>query len=105
MNTTKDQWQQILPMEAKELLNNKNVQFVDVREVEEYDAGHIPAITHIPLSDLSERVGELDKQKQLVMVCRSGARSAKASEYLASMGYSNVHNLFGGMMNWVGEIE
>lgn len=100
-----NQWQQILPMEAKKLLNNKNVQFVDVREVEEYEAGHIPTITHIPLSDLTERVGELDKQKQLVMVCRSGNRSAKACEYLESLGYSKVRNLFGGMMNWVGEIE
>lgn len=102
---TNNQWQQILPMEAKELLNNKNVQFVDVREVEEYEAGHIPTITHIPLGDLTERVRELDKQKQFVMVCRSGGRSANACEYLQSMGYSNVHNLFGGMMNWVGEIE
>ena len=100
-----NQWQQILPMEAKKLINNKNVQFVDVREVEEYEAGHIPNSTHIPLSQFTERVSELDKQQHLVMVCRSGNRSANACEYLTSLGYPNVSNLFGGMNNWVGEIE
>jgi 3-mercaptopyruvate sulfurtransferase SseA len=59
-------WQQILPMEAKKLISNKNVQFVDVREVEEYEAGHIPNSTHIPLSQLANRFRELDKTKELV---------------------------------------
>jgi rhodanese-related sulfurtransferase len=98
-------WQQILPMEAKKLISNNNVQFVDVREVEEYEAGHIPNSTHIPLSQLTDRVRELDNTKELVMVCRSGNRSSKACDFLTSLGYPKVHNLFGGMLNWVGEIE
>jgi rhodanese-related sulfurtransferase len=92
-------------MEAKKLINNKNVLFVDVREIEEYKAGHIPNITNIPLSQFTERVSELNKQQHLVMVCRSGNRSANACEYLTLLEYPNVSNLFGGMNNWVGEIE
>jgi rhodanese-related sulfurtransferase len=68
-------------------------------------AGHIPKITHIPLSQFTERVSELDKDKELVMVCRSGNRSAEACNYLHSLGFRKVKNLFGGMNNWVGEIE
>ncbi|MDR6884207.1 rhodanese-like domain-containing protein [Bacillus sp. 3255] len=100
-----ENWQQILPFEAKDLMNKKEVEFVDVREQDEYDAGHIPKITHIPLSQFAERVSELDKDKELVMVCRSGNRSAQTCNYLHSLGYLKVKNLFGGMNNWVGEIE
>ncbi|MGZ9584029.1 rhodanese-like domain-containing protein [Paenibacillus marinisediminis] len=99
------QWQEMMPDEAKQLLNNKDVHFVDVREVDEYEEGHIPNITNIPLSQFAERVHELDKDTPLVMVCRSGNRSAQACEYLISQGYSNVKNLVGGMMHWDGEVE
>lgn len=103
--TDEENWKQLLPHEAKLLLTNKEVQFVDVREQDEYDAGHIPNIIHIPLSRFVERIGELDRNKELILVCRSGNRSAQACNYLHSVGYSKVNNLFGGMNNWVGEIE
>lgn len=98
-------WQEITGDDAKQWLNNSEVLFVDVRELDEYEEGHIPNIVHIPLSEFVERVGELDKDQEIVMVCRSGNRSSRACEYLASLGYSKLHNLAGGMLYWDGEVE
>lgn len=99
-----DKWMDITTDEAKALLNDKEIQFVDVREQDEYDAGHIPNITHLPLSQLVERAGELDQNQEMVIVCRSGNRSSQACAYLSSIGYNKLKNLDGGMMYWDGEV-
>lgn len=73
---------------------------VDVREQNEYTEVRIPGSRLLPLSVFAERFGELPKDKPLVMQCRSGARSAKAAEYLLANGYTDVTNLTGGILAW-----
>ena len=82
----------------------EEVNLIDVREVDEVEAGHIPGITHIPLGLLEFRMHELDKNKAYVMVCRSGGRSGQATALLASHGY-DVTNMTGGMLDWKGEVK
>ncbi|HWF92556.1 MAG TPA: molybdopterin-synthase adenylyltransferase MoeB [Terriglobales bacterium] len=77
---------------------------LDVREPHEYQIcninGHL-----IPLGDLPKRVNELDPNKEIVAHCRSGARSAKAADFLRKAGFHNVHNLAGGILAWADKID
>lgn len=73
---------------------------LDVREPAEWRAGHIPGALHIPLGSLQQRLGELDREQEIIVVCRSGNRSAHAVAALQAAGYHNTHNLSGGMMAW-----
>ncbi|HYD94488.1 MAG TPA: rhodanese-like domain-containing protein [Noviherbaspirillum sp.] len=75
---------------------------LDVREQSEYDAGHAPGSTLIPLGQLKNRLGEIGahQNKPVVVICRSGNRSAQASGILAQQGFRNVHNVQGGMLAW-----
>ncbi|MGE7674638.1 rhodanese-like domain-containing protein [Lysinibacillus sp. NPDC094403] len=75
---------------------------IDVREVDEVEAGHIPGIIHIPLGLLEFRMHELNKNESYVMVCRSGGRSGSATQFLESQGF-DVSNMVGGMLAWEGE--
>jgi rhodanese-related sulfurtransferase len=88
----------------EQLKQGKNLNLIDVREDEEYAAGHIPGAKHLPLGQLPTRVQELDKAVEYIMVCRSGARSGMASEWLAEQGYK-VKNMAGGMLEWPGDVE
>lgn len=72
---------------------------LDVREPHEWAEGHIAGAIHLPLGDLMERRGELDPEAQTLVVCHVGGRSARATAYLVSNGYSAV-NLDGGMIAW-----
>lgn len=76
---------------------------IDVREVEEYEDGHLPNAVNIPLSEFQARFSEVPKDKPVVMVCRSGGRSAQASEFLVMQGYDGdkISNLLGGTMGWI----
>jgi glyoxylase-like metal-dependent hydrolase (beta-lactamase superfamily II)/rhodanese-related sulfurtransferase len=78
------------------------VQIVDVREPEEFDGplGHVPGAVLIPLGTLAQRCAALDRQKPIVAVCRSGARSARATLMLGKAGFDKVANLSGGMLRW-----
>ncbi|WP_044023214.1 rhodanese-like domain-containing protein, partial [Bacillus sp. SG-1] len=62
----------------------KSLNLIDVREVEEVEAGKIPGAIHIPLGLLEFRMNELDKSREYIMVCRSGGRSGQASQFLES---------------------
>lgn len=73
---------------------------IDVREINEINAGTIPDAVAMPLATIPLRMSELDKDRPLVFVCRSGARSAQACAYLQQQGFENVHNLRGGMFAW-----
>ncbi|WP_216828748.1 rhodanese-like domain-containing protein [Alkalihalobacterium elongatum] len=93
-----------MPNEAAELLKkDRSIDFIDVREVAEVATGKIPGVINIPLGLLEFRMHELDKSKEYILVCRSGARSATAVNFLESYGY-NVTNLAGGMNTWNGEV-
>lgn len=71
---------------------------VDVREQDEWDAGRAPGALHIPLSELPERLADLPED-ELLVVCRSGGRSARATAWLTHNGY-DARNLDGGMKAW-----
>ena len=80
----------------------RDVQIVDVREPDEFNGplGHVPGATLIPLGTLSGKAESLSKSTPLVMVCRSGARSAQATLMLGKAGFDKVANLSGGMLRW-----
>ncbi|MEP7298569.1 MAG: rhodanese-like domain-containing protein [Burkholderiales bacterium] len=82
-----------------------DVQIIDVREPQEFtDAlGHIPGARLLPLSELAARAGEIDRDRPVVTVCRSGARSAQATVMLQKAGFKDVANLAGGMLRWRAE--
>ncbi|MDQ0186541.1 rhodanese-like domain-containing protein [Cytobacillus kochii] len=95
---------QVSPESVKDLLqNNYDVSIVDVREVEEVEQGKILSAIHIPLRLLEFRMHELDKSKDYIMVCRSGARSGQATALLEQHGY-RVKNMSGGMLAWDGKV-
>jgi rhodanese-related sulfurtransferase len=75
---------------------------VDVRENNEYQESHIKDSLHIPLGELNSRIAELKKykDKNIIMGCRSGSRSARACGMLKKKGFLKVHNLQGGVIAW-----
>lgn len=73
---------------------------LDVREPSEWAAGHIPDATLIPLGDLSARIAEVPKDRQVVVVCRSGNRSAQGRDILRGAGHPSVTSIAGGMNDW-----
>ncbi|MYL44115.1 rhodanese-like domain-containing protein [Virgibacillus halodenitrificans] len=89
---------------AKKMETEKGLSIIDVREDEEVAQGMIPGAKHIRLSEIPERLDEMDKNQQHFIVCRSGGRSGKACEFLSSQGYE-VTNVAGGMLDWNGEIK
>jgi len=98
-------WKNILPQEVQRRLERgEKLNLLDVRELHEWESGHIPGAKHIPLGFLWERYKELDLAEETIVICRSGNRSALACEFLASMGYK-VANMQGGMIEWRGRIE
>ncbi len=73
---------------------------IDVREDEEWLAGHAPTATHVPMTELPGRIAEIPDEGDVVIVCRSGSRSAQVVHYLVHNGWSNVRNLADGMIGW-----
>ena len=72
---------------------------LDVREYEEWMSGHAPMAVHIPMSQLTKRVGELDRGRTIVCMCRSGNRSAQVTDWLRRNGFDAI-NMSGGMSAW-----
>lgn len=87
---------------ALQLINHKDALVLDVRDQKEFDAGHILNAKLIPLLKLKESIGELERHRDrpLVVVCRSGQRSATACALLGNRGFDQVYNLSGGMLAW-----
>jgi rhodanese-related sulfurtransferase len=84
--------------EAQQLVA-EGAQLIDVRAQHEWDAGRIEGAKHLPLAELSERVGELDDDRAVVLYCRGGNRSTMAAEALAAAGY-DAAKLTGGIVGW-----
>jgi sulfur-carrier protein adenylyltransferase/sulfurtransferase len=78
---------------------------LDVRNPPEYEIGRIPGSTLIPLPDLPQRVRELDPDREIVVHCKSGQRSAKAIQFLREHGFRNLRNLRGGILAWAERID
>ncbi len=73
---------------------------IDVRESYEFEARHIDGAKLIPLGSLASHLAEVPRDKPVVLVCRSGSRSAHATAFLRQQGYTNVENMTGGMNAW-----
>ena len=80
----------------------RDVQIVDVREPDEFNGplGHVPNAQLVPLGTLTKNMAQFSKEKPIVAVCRSGARSAQATVLLGKAGFDKVANLSGGMLRW-----
>jgi len=79
---------------------------LDVREDWETALAPVPSdLVHIPMGQIEARLGELDPQKETVVICRSGGRSLQVATFLAGRGFSSVYNLAGGILAWSREID
>src|ERR1700691_6230483 len=87
--------------EATELLEGEAV-LLDVRQENEWNAGHAPMATLVPLAELADHLDELPRDRLIICACRSGGRSLRAATYLQENGF-DVVNLSGGMMAWFAE--
>ena len=100
-------YQQIPQEEAKEMMDTQKVIILDVREQDEFDAGHIPGAVLLPVGSISAvtAAAVISESDTVVLVyCRSGNRSKTASQALAELGYTNVYE-FGGINTWPYEVE
>lgn len=97
MSLADDPTADVTPAATAELLGTGTVTVIDVRDGDEWTAGHIGGAIHIPLSSLDPAA--VDTSKPIIAVCRSGSRSGKATEMLRAGGL-RVHNMTGGMNAW-----
>ena len=77
-----------------------SVVLLDVREDDEWQRGHVPGAQHIPMGDVPTRIGEIDPDAELYVICHAGGRSLRVATYLARNGYTPT-NVDGGMLAWV----
>lgn len=106
-NRKEEGYQKISPSEVKaQLDSNENIVILDVRTKQEYKEGHIPKSILVPVGEISKRIENVvsDKDKKIVVYCRSGNRSKVAANNLLKMGYKNVYDL-GGINKWPYEIQ
>ena len=103
----KAMYEQITAEEAKKIMDSGEEHIIlDTREQDEFDEGHIPGAILIPYTEIENNAIELipDKDKLILVYCRSGRRSKIAAESLAKLGYTNVKE-FGGIIDWPYEVE
>lgn len=103
IKSTNPNFPQIEDVTPQEVLTaTKDLKLIDVRETSEYsgELGHVPNTELIVLSTLPAKIKDLPKDKPIVFICRSGGRSAQATAYAKSEGFSQVYNLIGGMLLW-----
>ena len=87
------------PQQVAELMAQGEVQLIDVRQPEEHDAGRIAGDRLVALSDLAGAVDTIDRGRPVVFYCRSGSRSAMATEAFRGAGF-DAHNMAGGLLDW-----
>lgn len=80
---------------------SQDAYLLDVREPDEWAAGHAPDAHHLPMLEVPPRLTEVPADGDVVVVCRSGARSARVVDFLIRNGRDNVRNLDGGMHDWI----
>jgi len=97
---------EITSVELKQRLDRGDaLRIVDVREPNEYQINRIPGSVLIPLGDVPKRQNELDPNDEIVVHCKMGTRSAKAADFLRSVGFKRVLNLKGGILDWVEKVD
>jgi rhodanese-related sulfurtransferase len=87
-------------VEAQRKVAAREAVMVDVREPGEWQAGHVADARHIPLGELAARLDELPRDQELLLFCRSGVRSDRATQFLRSQGYTQARNVTGGIIAW-----
>lgn len=107
MDSASSPMQSITATELKQRLDNgEDVQIVDVREANEVAIGRIPNSIHIPLAQVLERMSEIDPNRDTVVHCKMGGRSARAIEALQRSGYTgSLSNLTGGIIAWSNDVD
>ena len=97
---------QMTPNECLDLLaSDQPPVLLDVREDWELAIAGLSAAIHIPMDQVPERIGELDKKRPVVVMCRSGARSMQVTAYLVQNGFARVFNLEGGIVAWSEQVD
>jgi sulfur-carrier protein adenylyltransferase/sulfurtransferase len=97
---------ELTALELKQRLDRGDkLRIIDVREPNEYQINRIPGSELIPLGDIPKRYAELDPNEEIVVQCKMGGRSAKAADFLRSVGFTNVLNLKGGILDWVDKVD
>lgn len=91
---------QVPEIDVDALAHQREVPLVDVREVDEYEEFHVPGAQLLPLGELADRVGEVPTGGPVFIICRSGARSRSAAEFLRAQGIDAI-NIAGGSLAWV----
>jgi adenylyltransferase/sulfurtransferase len=100
-----NEWE-ITPVELKQRLDAGDSLFIlDVREPNEYQINRIEGSTLIPLGEIPRRHQELDRTREIVVHCKMGGRSAKAVDYLRTIGFTKVKNLRGGILDWIDKVD
>lgn len=100
-------YQQITQSEAKKIMDSgEDFIILDVREQDEFDEGHIPGAFLLPYTEIENQAETMlpDKDKQILVYCRSGRRSKIAAESLVKLGYTDIKE-FGGIIDWKYEVE
>ena len=87
---------------AKLKENGETIRVIDIRQPAELNGGVIPGAEALPMHIIPLRISEFKRDEKLIMVCRSGARSAQVCMFMQQHGYDNVFNLRGGMIAWAG---
>lgn len=83
---------------------NERPELIDVREPHEYKSGHVPGFRNVPLGQVKREVPSLPRDKEIVVMCRSGARSMQAVKVLKKSGFEQVTNVSGGILRWHGKM-
>ncbi len=82
------------------IMGRNDVVLLDVREPEEYAAGHIPGVQLIPMGTIPARLSDIPTDKTVIVTCRSGNRSGQITNFLRRNGFTRVHNMQGGILAW-----
>ena len=96
---------EITPVDAAAKLKAGTIDIVDVREPHELDIAKYPKVTAIPLGLLADNIASLPRDRDLVLACRTGVRSAKAVQQLQAAGFTRVWNLAGGIHRWIEDVD
>jgi rhodanese-related sulfurtransferase len=97
---------EVTPQElSEEIKGGKPVFLLDVREANELEVSVLPGVHHIPLDQVQTRFSEVPNDQDVVVICRSGGRSGRATEFLMSQGYTRVRNMVTGMNGYATSVD
>ncbi|HXG85875.1 MAG TPA: rhodanese-like domain-containing protein [Pyrinomonadaceae bacterium] len=100
-NAAQNEIKQISVEQAKNVVDAKDVQFIDVRTSGEYVGRHAPKAINFPLDALEKDLAKLDKDRPVYVICQTGRRSQKGAEILQKAGFNDIYNIQGGTSAWI----